>query len=226
MKNESQYARKLTALLRTIRSKSKVEPPAATDPITQIVIGFLEWNATRTKALEAHGRLMAQLVDNNDLRVSLPVEIIALIGADYPQVQVRINRLREVLQDIYIREHDVTLEALNGKPKKQVKQYIDTLSGMIPYVSSQVMLMNFGHHAIPVDERLMEMLLEEDAIDPEATVLEVGAFLEHQVKAGEGIEAHASLRAWEDSRNRPSPASAGAVKKKKPSKTARVSKKK
>jgi len=225
LKNESQYTRKLAALIKQVKSKFKGDLPQPTDPITQIVLGFLEWNATRSLAAEAHQRLMAVLVDNNDLRVSLPVELIALIGDDYPQINLRINRMREVLQDIYVREHDVTLEPIAGKPKKQVATYIDTLSGMIPYVSSQLMLMNFGFHAIPVDERLHEMLVAEDAVDSESTLPDVAAFLERQIKAGEGVAMHAALRFWEDSKSRTvTPAKSPA--KKKTTKSARLSKKK
>ncbi len=200
MKNEAQYAKPFAALWKKISAAHKGEPrPAAADPVTQLVIGFLEWNSSSTKrAGEAHARLMAQLVDLNDLRVSLPHELIALIGADYPLAEERAIRLHEVLNEIYIREHDISLADVASKPKKQIRQYLDTLPGMTNYVASQAMLLCFGAHAVPVDDHLLALLKEQQAVDPEATVDEASAFLERQIKASDGPAAHALLTAWSD----------------------------
>lgn len=202
MKNESAYAKKFTATIREVKRSTKADPPPQLDPITQIVIGFLEWNATRKEALEAHDRLMEVLVDNNDLRVSLPTELIAMIGPKYPDAELRIHRLREVLHEIYLREHDVSLDSLQGKTKKQVRNYLESLPGITPYVSAQVELLNFDVHAIPIDERTALFLKEEGAVDEEATVAEIAGFAERQIKAGEGPDVHAALRAWADRKRR------------------------
>jgi endonuclease III len=202
LKNESNYAKKFAAVLRQIKSKHKTDAPPELDLVTQLIIGFLEWNATRKAALEAHERLMQVLVDNNDLRVSLPNEIGALIGTDYPQLNVRISRMRETLHEIYVREYDVTLDHLIGKNKKQVRTYLETLPGITPYVVNQILLLNFGLHALPVDDFMLELFKKDDAVDPDADVEEVSKYLEKVVKAGEGVELHAAMRSWADVRFR------------------------
>jgi endonuclease III len=199
LKHEQRYVKAFEALLRKLTQQHKAEPSPQLDPVTQLIVAFLEWNATRTGAEQAHQNLMAELVDNNDLRVSLPQELLALIGPEYPLGIERVTRLREVLHEIYYREHCVSLQVLEGKPKKQVRTYIESLPGITPYVAAQVMLMGFGVHAMPVDDRLAQLLVDAKAVDAEATVSEVSRFIERRVKAGEVVAAHHALRHWADS---------------------------
>jgi 3-methyladenine DNA glycosylase/8-oxoguanine DNA glycosylase len=145
---------------------------------------------------------MQVLVDNNDLRVSLPNEIGALIGPDYPQLNVRISRMRETLHEIYIREYDVTLDHLLGKNKKRVRTYLETLPGMTPYVVNQIMLLNFGFHAMPIDDFMLELFKKDQVVDPDAEVEEVCKYLEKVVKAGDSAPLHVAMRAWADVRFR------------------------
>lgn len=202
MKNENAYGKKFDSLVKKICHAHSADPPPPLDPITQLVIGFLEWNATRRLALAAHEQLTAVMVDNNDLRVSLPVETVSIIGAGYPLAVERITRMREALQEIYRREYAVSLESQAVKPKKQVRTYIETLPGITPYVAHQVLLLNFGVHCIPVDNRLAELLRNAEVVEPSATVEEVSAFAERRIKAGDGVAVHANLRAWVDSKTR------------------------
>ena len=208
MKHESRHADRFDALLKRIQQEHTAEPPAELDAVTQMVVGFLEWNATNAQAVKAHAQLMAELVDNNDLRVSLPQELVALIGEKYPQADERVSRLREVLHEVYAREHAVALDSLAGKPKKQVRTYIESLPGITPYVSALVMLLGFSVHAMPVDDRLAALLGEEEAVDPDATLDEIGQFIGRRVKAGEMVGTHTLLRVWADSQQLRPPAAA------------------
>jgi endonuclease III len=215
VKNEATFAKKFGALLKKIKSQhggaakagapsggggeAEGSPAAPREAVTQLVVAFLEWNASRKQAADAHKRLMAVMVDNNDLRVSHPHEIVAVIGERYPRAEERAARLHESLQEIYIREHAVSLDDLAEKPKKAVRQYLETLPGITPYVAAQVALASFQAHAVPVDDHLAELLREEEVVDPEASVEDVAAFLERQIDAGEALEAHHALYAWVDS---------------------------
>lgn len=196
MKDEAAYARKFTALYRKI--KAHAEPQEPGDAVTQMIIAFLMWEAGRKQAENAYKRLMTVMVDNNDLRVSRASELKDLIGASYPRLDERIERMRDALQEVYLREHAVVTYSLEHKSKKEVRQYFDTLAGMTPYVAAQVCLVAFGAHAMPVDEKLMNLLKQQGVIDPDATVTEVESFLERHFKAGEALEAHTRLQAWVD----------------------------
>lgn len=229
MKNEGNYTRKLNGLMRRIKSAHRGGMPDELDPVTQMVIGFLEYNATRSLAHKAFDNFMERMVDINELRVTLPVELIELVGDGYPEIEERATRMHESLNEIYLREHDVTLESISGRNKKQVSAYLETLPGMVPYVSSQVMLLNYGFHAIPIDDRMAEMLAIEGVVDEDATAEDIAHFVERQVKAGDGIKIHAAMRAWADRKSQTlvTAAKESATKKKKIAKAAsRVRKKK
>lgn len=216
MKNASAYAKKLSALLRRLTKAHKLaETPAPTEPVTQLVMGFLQWNATRKQAAAAYERLTKTLVDHNDLRVSHTHEIVALIGPNYPRAQERAARMHDALQEIFVREHAVSLSHLAEKSKKDARTYLDTLPGIPPYVAAQVVLLSFGGHAIPVDDHLAAVLKGDGVVDPSASVEEIESFIAHHVKAGDGPAVHHALQAWADTRKpRPVPGAAEKEKKK------------
>jgi len=198
VKNATAYAKKLATLLRKIKPKSSSQPPDDVDPITRLVIGFLQWNATARSAAIAHGKLMAELVDNNDLRVSYVDEVVALIGPRYPQAFERAARLRDAMNVIYEREHATSLDALRDRAKKDIRTYLDTLPGITPYVVAHVLLVAFGGHAIPVDDKLALCLKAQQVVDDTATVEQITAFLERHVKAEDAMQTHLALQAWAD----------------------------
>jgi len=99
---------------------------------------------------------------------------------------------------VFEREYVVALTSLEKKAKKDIQKYLDTLPGMVPYVAAQVFLVNFGGHAIPVDDTLAELLKAEEIVDPQATVAEIAGFLEKHVKAEDAVGVHQQLRHWAD----------------------------
>ncbi len=202
MKDATTYARKFASLVKKLRQAYEPEPVEPVDPVTQVILGFLEWESTRKKSIEAYRRVMSVMVDNNDVRVTHDHDLVALIGPDYPRVTERVARLRDVLQEVFRREHATNLNSLGKCSKKQVRAYLDTLPGMTPYVSAQVLLLCFDAHAIPVDETLADLLKQQAVVDPDASLEEIAAFIERQVKAGQGHDTHQLLRAWVDAGTR------------------------
>ena len=172
------------------------------DPITQLIYGFLLWNAPRRSADAALTRVGQEMVDNNDLRVSHDQEIIALIGESYPLVEERSARLREALNDIFARQHILCLDGLLNKPKREARQFLESLSGITSFVSSHVTLTVFEGHAVPVDDRLADVLRREKVVDAEATIPDITSFLERRIRAEHSLQAHATFQAWVDVRTR------------------------
>lgn len=200
------------ALLRKLK-RAYGEPPApapeagAPDPLWHFVYAFLLWDSTTAKADQAMKRVASAVVDLNELRVCFPEEIASMLGERYPHVGERAMRLRAALNDIYIREHAVTLEKLKDAGKREARQYLATLDGTPPFVASRVFMLALGGHAIPVDERLLARLIAEGVIEPDATVEKAASLLERVVKAGHAPEAHWALQRW--SEEAPSPAAGG-----------------
>lgn len=200
-KQDTSQGKKLTALLKRLAKAHSVEEPPPRDPTLQLVVGFLQWEATRKQAEEAIGRIMEHMVDVNDLRVSFEQEILELLGADYPRAQERIARMREALNEVYVREYSVEMRSIMDKGKKEQRAYLDSLPGITPYVAAQVTLLCFGGHALPVDQKLIERLIEEEIIDEQETDSQhVENILLRLVRAEETLEAYLLMQAWADDR--------------------------
>lgn len=203
MKTTNPYAQRFASFYRKIKQEHRFDPPSPLEPVDQLVRGFLQWNSTCRAAQAAHQKLMAAMVDYNDLRISLPEEVVALIGANYPQAYERAARMHDCLQQIYLREHAMSLASLSNRSKKDVRVYLETLAGITPYVASQAIALCFGAHALPVDDKLAELLKQQEAVSPKATSEQVAAFLERQLRAGQAVEAHCLLQIWADASRRP-----------------------
>lgn len=210
VKQDAKQAKALTALVRKLVNRFKPQEPPATDPIAQIVLSFLTWNASTRKAEDAYARLMSEFVDINELRVSGAEQIVEIIGEDYPEARPRIARLKEALHELFLREHALSTAALAAKTKKEQRAYLDTLPGMVPYVAAQVMLVSFSGHAIPVDEKLTLLLEREGCLEPGTAPAEAEAFLLKHIKAADALEAHLALQAWSDASRVTPPATPGA----------------
>ena len=160
MKNAPVAAKKLSALLKKIGpSKAPANLPHGDDPIAVLVMSFLMWEATTDKAIAGYSRLFEQVVDFNDLRVSMPHETAEILGPRYPRVLDRCQRLRAVLRNIYLREHAMILNSLKDTGKRDARKYIESLEGIVPYVASRVLVLSFDTHAIPVDYQLRAQLI-------------------------------------------------------------------
>ncbi len=199
MKNTPDNSKKLNTLLRRLRKQT---PPAESnepgDPIEVLVKSFLIWESTTTKATAAYKRIMEQVVDFNDLRVSMPHELVEWIGPRYPMALERCQRLRACLRHTFKREHAMSLERLRGMARREVKQYLRSLDGISPYTADRVTLLCFDAHCMPVDDRLRRTLIKEGACEQSIEIADLSSWLARQVKAADGAATHRALQAWSD----------------------------
>ena len=192
-------AAKLNALLRKTPS-TRVELPAPLaqrDPVAVLVHSFLLWESTSALALEAFHRIQESMVDFNDLRVSLPRELVDVIGSKYPRAEERVRRLRASLNEVFKREHAVRLPAAEGK--RDIRTYVETLDGMVvPFVGARVLLQCFGVHGVPVDEQTRAVLAEHELCEAGTELADIAGMLARHVKAEQAEAAHESLQALVD----------------------------
>jgi endonuclease III len=191
-------ATKFNALLKKIGGAEPAAMPGADDPVGVLITSFLMWDATTAETLAAYEKINEHIVDNNDLRVCMPGEIISFIGERYPQAATRAQRLRATLRDVYLREHNISLERVADMGKRDVKKYVETLDGIVPYVANRLMMVCFDIHAFPADERLRRCLVDADVIDEEIDLIQLTAWLTKHVKASAVRQAHCDLQAWSD----------------------------
>jgi hypothetical protein len=176
-------------------SQPEAQPPHG-EPIATLVMSFLLWESSMDKALAAFQRLRDEVVDFNDLRVCMPHETMEILGPRYPRVQERCERLRAVLRSIYLREHAVDLDKYKVTGKREVKKYVDSLEGIVPYVASRVLLLSFESHAIPVDEQLRASLSKADVCEPQVELVDLATWLGSHIKAEQAAGAHYALQVW------------------------------
>jgi len=225
VKNPRQSARTLASLLRKLGKPREPLPLEDGDPITVLVMSFLMWDSTTVRANAAYKRLMDRVVDYNDLRVSMPQELVEWIGPRYPQVLDRCQRLRAALRHMYKREHAVSLDRLKDMGRREVKSYLRSLDGITPYVADRVTLLCFDAHCVPVDVRLHRSLVKAGVGDETVEIADMASWLARQVKAAEAVVTHRALQTWADKvgsgTGRAAPTGAPAKKKKKTMTTAR-----
>ncbi len=192
------FAKLLTQKIKEAGEADRLEAPPVGDPVSQLVLSMLTVNTTTERAEAAFTRLMEELVDLHELRVSHPYEIVAIVGDDYPGVEDRVVRIREALFTVYHRENDLNVASIAGKGKKEQRAYLDGMESVPVYAAAQVTLLCYGGHALPVDDRLLAALVDEGVFEADETCASAEAFLLRQVKAGDAMEAHLALQCWAD----------------------------
>lgn len=204
----SDPAKVFATLLKKLRAKHECGEltPACADPalagaalLEQLIFDFMLWESSTAQAKAAVKRLGESFVDHNELRVAMPHEIAAALGERCPLALDRSLRLRSTLQDLYKREHIVTLAPVAVAAKREARQYLESLDGMPPFVAARLTVFGMGGHAIPADYRLVELLRGAKALPADVGApADASAWLEKQVRANEAAASVWALQAWSD----------------------------
>lgn len=185
MKKGTLYARKLKKAYASFRGAADGSVPESTDPVEQLILAVLSQQASRVRAQRALKQIQNDMVDYNELRVSSPAEVSESISRNIPRSVQCAKVMLRLLNEIYHREFTVSLESLRGRGIREVKQYLDSLEGITPYVTASVILWSLGGHAIPVNDLVHAWLVQQDLVHPDATPAEVQSFLERHVSAAD-----------------------------------------
>lgn len=202
MTNET--TKRLAPLLRKLRSRFADRAPysAACADASQVepvlcalVRALLEWNADERVAATAFARLCTCFVDLNEMRVCSHEEFVVAL-ADHPAAADRAARLRACLADVYRREHTMSLAVLRDAPKREARHYLESLDGVPRAVAARIAHEVLEIHAIPVDDRLRDLLDREGVIHQGATPEHAAIELERAIPAADLKEAVTLLLAW------------------------------
>ncbi|MBI1369771.1 MAG: hypothetical protein GC162_14085 [Planctomycetes bacterium] len=196
MKNASDYAKHLSKLISYLHKSASEREVPERPPLEQLVHSFLCWESSHNQADQAFVKLMREVVDFNDLRVTDPAQIVAIIGSSYSRAEERAYRLSRALHAIYRKEHAMDLSRVKELPKREAREYLEGLEGMPPFVAASVVLLSLDGHAMPVDDQLLDRLKRDGIVDEEATMAEVQSFLETHIRAADGIVAYVLMRAY------------------------------
>ena len=194
MKNATKHADEFRSLLKRLMREEKPEPLAPLEALPALVRGAMSYDVPDSKAKDAMKAINREFVDLNELRVATDLEIQELLGQRYPQIEKRVAMITQSLNDIFEREHTLSLDRLKTISKKDARQFLRELPDIHPFVEAYVMLFSFEGHALPLDEEMLAVLREEEIFEEDISLEDAQKFLEHNIKADESYEVYASLR--------------------------------
>jgi len=180
--------------MKRLVKEQKPEPKQPKDALQALVRAAMSFDMPDAKADEAMRHIEREFVDLNELRVATDLEIQELLGTRYPAIERRVAMITQSLNDIFEREHTMSLDRLKTVSKRDARQFLRELPDIHPFVEAYVMLYAFDGHAFPMDEETLDYLREQGIVEDGATLDEAQRFVEHQLKAEECHDLFASLR--------------------------------
>jgi len=194
MKNATKHAEELKSLLKRLVKDHKPEARQPQDPLKALVRAAMSFDVPDARADEAMKHIEREFVDLNELRVATDLEIQELLGTRYPAIERRVAMITQSLNNIFEREHTLSLDRLKTISRRDARQFLRDLPEIHPFVEAYVMLFSFDGHAFPIDEDILAYLKSHDAVDSGATLEEAQKFVEHHLKAEECRDLFLSLR--------------------------------
>lgn len=187
--------------------RSKYGPPAPVAPtptlsddavLDEFVHSMLLWESTAALANAAWQRLVARVVDANELRVCSPREVVEILGPTYPLVYDRAERLHAALTDAFRGQHKLTQTSLGEHGKREARAFLQAIDGTPDFVAARVVLLQLSGHAAPVDGRVLRRLTESNVVPRGRSCTEASTLVERHVRAGELAEFYLLVQTWAD----------------------------
>jgi len=220
MKGSARHVAALHKLVKRLRrSHGQIKNEDLSEPLEELVRAILWRGTTEARASAALRALMRPMVDYNELRVTPPPEIQELISGRVPLAREKSQDIPKALNWLFARFNSLELTGLRERNKNELKEIFRRVEGLDAYSSAAVLLMSFGVHAVPLDERMLEYLKQEGAIDPAADLHKAQAFLERHIRAEQArqfflmLRKHVENRSPGAERKKAAPKKRGVVKK-------------
>ncbi len=115
----------------------------------------MSYDVTDSRAEDAMKAITKEFVDLNELRVATDLEIQEMLGVRYPAIEQRVAMITQCLNDIFEREHTMSLDRLKTVSKRDARQFLRELPGIHPFVEAYIMLFAFDGNAFPLDEEML-----------------------------------------------------------------------
>jgi len=195
MKNATKHAEELRSLYRKLLKEHKPEPREPMDPLKALVRGAMSFDVSDDRADHAMKAIDKEFVDLNELRVATDLEIQELLGQRYPAIEKRVAMITQSLNNIFEREHTLSLDRLKTISKRDARKFLSELPDVHPFVEAYVMLYGFDGHAVPLDDEMLGYLREQEIIDEQTNLEEAQRFVEHHIKHEESHNFFTVLRA-------------------------------
>jgi len=194
MKNATKHADEMKQLFKKLLRDGKPAPRQTMDPLEALVRGAMSFNVSDSRADDAMRAINREFVDLNELRVATDLEIQEMLGVKYPSIEDRVTMITQSLNDIFEREHTLSLDRLRSVSKRDARQFLRELPEIHPFVEAYVMLFAFDGHAVPIDDEILALLRAEGIVDEETPLDEAQRFVEHHLNAEEAYDFFVLIR--------------------------------
>src|ERR671914_1850807 len=181
MKTAEKHADELKSLMKRLVKEHKPGDREPQEPLKALVRGAMSFDVSDHRADEAMRAIDREFVDLNELRVATDLEIQELLGQRYPEIERRVAMITQSLNNIFEREHTLSLDRLKTVSKRDARQFLRELPDVQPFVEAYVMLYGFDGHAVPLDDQMLEYLRGEEIIDEQTNLEEAQRFVEHHI---------------------------------------------
>lgn len=195
MKKSEHYAKQIKQLLSKLRQERvKTTPPAAENPMDELLHGILSTYASETKADAALGRLKTGVVDLNEMRVSSVAELVGILGPEYPFARPAAQEIVAALHAIFNRTHSLDLSFLKTSSIKTAEGFLGGLDGLGLHARSWVLLRCLGARVMPIDQNMLTFLQRSGCIAEDATIEEAQKLLTAQVSERELLTMYLTFK--------------------------------
>jgi endonuclease III len=194
MKNATKHAEELKSLHKRLTREYKVEAIEPIDALKALVRAAMSFDVSDHRADEAMRLLDKEFVDLNELRVATELEVQEMLGQRYPAIERRVAMITAALNNIFEREHTLSLDRLKSLSKRDARQFLRELPEIHPFVEAYVMLYALDGHAIPLDEEMLDALRDHGIVDATTALEDAQKFLEHNIKAEDCHEFFVGFR--------------------------------
>ena len=113
MKNATKHADELKSLLKKLLKEEKPEAMESLEALQALVRGAMSYDVPDAKAGDAMKAINREFVDLNELRVATDLEVQELLGQKYPAIERRVSMITAALNNIFEREHTLSLDRLS-----------------------------------------------------------------------------------------------------------------
>lgn len=195
MKNSKQHAQDIQKLYRSMKRKyPKVKKVEYEDILEALIHSLALEHTTETATKMAFRRFSDYFIDFNDMRVSRPEEIVEMLGEDSTAAKAVASNIIKVLTMIFRKYNTINLESLRKAGKRQARATLEKFDNISSFCVDYCLLTAMGGHAIPLTEKMVKFLKDNELVHPSADVNEIGGFLARQIPASNAYEFYSLLR--------------------------------
>ncbi len=194
MKNATKHADELKSHLKKLMKEEKAPAKETLDALQALVRGAMSYDVSDAKAEDAMKAINREFVDLNELRVATDLEIQEMLGQRYPHIEKRVAMITQSLNNIFEREHTLSLDRLKTISKKDARAFLKELPEIHPFVEAYVMLFALEGGAIPFDDEMLKYLIGEEILEQDTPLDQAQKFVESAVKSEDCYDAYVALR--------------------------------